>query len=176
MPDIGFFSIETHFINAGLSPDGPMQNIENALETNNSVLTTEKLERNPYRCNLMPGVMITIKGFCRSQMFPQEIACARGWGPHVELIAILVNDEILPLDDGPYMTWDYEHWLGLGEMYYSRLLVEIQGWRFPGHASPRLNVFHCRFHEGDQHGYGFKPELSPIDAQCQKFEKILTEK
>jgi hypothetical protein len=161
LPAIGFFSIETHGI---YNPPEGYQ------ERNANILTAERLERAPYTC-LLGRLRITVRGWCRQRLFPDELACPAGLGAGVgrEQIAIFADDEILPLSDPPALSTERIHWLDLSQRNdFSLHRVEIS---FDATAPLGLNVLHCRSNEGTN-GYpmrygGVGTALSKVDTECR---------
>jgi len=164
VPEIAFFAVRNY---------GIYRTRERVLGAG-EILTTEELERHPYTCNLMEGVNITVKGFCRSQTYPEPIGCGLGMGARVEQIAIFVNDEILPLIDPPARTSETLNWLSIEDTrYFSRHSVEISGLRPFGIPPARLNVLQCRSHEGSTPRYESNPARTSVSTECRSFEKAV---
>ena len=183
MPSIGFFTLETYI--AANVMDG-------ALEADNDILTTEKLERRPYSCELIDGVTITVRGICRSI---SNRGCAPGVGADVERLALLVNGEFIPFQDASLGPDNELNWLSIGQRRtHSKHSVEISGLRPYGSYPPELTVLHCRTDEGTQkdgniflqmnplrEDYTFRYPSGPphapwltIDRQCRGFKKVLS--
>lgn len=120
-------------------------------DANLNILTSERLERVPYSCQL-PNVRITLKGWCRQRVNSQEVPCVRNLGPGVgrEQIAVFINDEILPIPDPPVSSVERRHWLEVTDRTH---LVEI----VRDNQAPQVNVLHCRTPESYPLRYGGAP-------------------
>jgi hypothetical protein len=165
LPSIGFFAIQTHGVyNPG---DGVIESDANAL-------TTAKLERQPYSCSLSDHITITVKGFCRSQMIPEEVRCSPGRGPTVEEIAIYANDEILGLTDGgSTRTSESTNWLSFGVgrgLVRESVEIPVASYIFG------LDVLQCFSPEGYPLRYLENATRAPLATQCRSFKQILRTK